>query len=99
MIVTERNRSSLGLSLKSGVCATFALGSSSSGGGVCGKMGSVRLFLLAGPSGLPPSLSLGVERFREIGEMGAMIALGEFVSSSRDVIEEISTLQLYKSKC
>jgi len=62
--------------LNSGFVVTFASDRiSSSGGGVCGKVGSVvRLFLLAGSSGLPLSL-LGVDRFREIGEMGAMIAI------------------------
>lgn len=74
MIATERDRSSRGSSLNIGVCITFVLRSSSSGGGVCGKMVSTHLFLLAGSSGLP--LSLGVERFREIGEMGAMFAAG-----------------------
>jgi hypothetical protein len=52
----------------------FDLSRSSSGGGVCGRLASMHLFLLAGSSGLPSSL--GVERFREIGEMGAMIAVG-----------------------
>ena len=70
---TERDRSSCGVSLKSGVSATFAEGRISSGGGVCGRIGSTHIFLLAGSSGLAPS-SVGVERFREIGEMGAMIA-------------------------
>ena len=34
----------------------------------------MRLFLLAGSSGLPSSLT-GVDLFREIGEMGTMVAI------------------------
>ena len=74
MTATERNNSSRGLSLKSGIFVAFAADRISSGGGVCGRVGSMHLFLLAGSSGLSPSL-MGVDRFRDIGEMGAMIGI------------------------
>ena len=74
MTATERNNSSRGVSLKSGILEAWAADSNDSGGGVCGRFGSTHLFLLAGSAGLSPSLS-GVDLFREIGEMGAMIAV------------------------
>jgi hypothetical protein len=92
MTTTERDRSSCGVSLKSGVSATFAERRISSGGGVCGSIGSTHIFLLAGSSGLAPS-SVGVERFRETGEMGAMTAsvMVEF-AVQLDAIDEIVSL-------
>jgi hypothetical protein len=91
MTATERNNSSRGLSLKSGIFVTFGADRIPSGGGVCGRVGSTHLFLLAGSSGLPPSL-MGVDRFREIGEMGAMIAI-------RDVRRLCVWIRDYRWEC
>jgi hypothetical protein len=70
MIATERDRSSRGLSLNMGLRMMFAVPRVSSGGGVRGRTDPVHIFLRGGSG-----LSLGLERFREIGEIGAMTAL------------------------
>ena len=83
MVATERDKSSRGESLNSMVSVTFAVEISSSGGDVFGKRDSVHTFLLGGFSGL--SSSVGVERLREIGEMGAMVDVHVCVAFERTI--------------
>lgn len=68
-----------------------------SGDGVGNTVGSMRLFLLAGSLRLSSSLR-GVERFREIGEIGAMIAVRGVCVEVQDIIDGGSSLELLNSE-
>jgi hypothetical protein len=67
---TERNRSWCGSSSNKGLLLEPTL-SSSSGGGVFGRVSSNRLLLVSGSSMLPSSLREGVDRFKDIGAIVA----------------------------